>query len=130
MDKNLIEEARGKKASGKYNCAQAVACTYCHAAGLDEEQAGRITNGFGIGMGNMHGTCGAIIGTGVIVGLCSKDRFEAMKAMKRIMEKFQNRTGATRCGDIKGLFGGPRLRECPDCVADAAEFLESELAAL
>ena len=34
------------------------------------------------------------------------------------------RNGATRCKLLKGIGTGQPLRDCPDCVADASEFLE------
>ena len=122
-----IEEARARKASGKYNCAQAVACTYCDLAGMSQEQISAVTAGFGVGMGNMQGTCGALVGTGVIIGLKTADRIQAMKAMKRVMDKFQARNSSTICCALKGIGTGRKLRDCNDCVADAAEFLEDEL---
>ena len=57
-----VKEAAQRKMCG-YNCAQAVACTYCEQAGLDEETAKNLTQGFAVGMGgSMEATCGAIIG--------------------------------------------------------------------
>ena len=50
-----------------------------------------------------------------------------MKKMRQIMNKFQERNGATQCRLLKGVGTKVVLRECPDCVADAAEFLEEEL---
>jgi hypothetical protein len=47
-----------------------------------------------------------------------------MKQMREMMTKFQERNGATRCKLLKGVGTKVVLRECPDCVADAAEFLE------
>ena len=43
------------------------------------------------------------------------------------MEKFQQRNGATQCKLLKGIGTGKPLRDCPDCVADASEFLEEYL---
>ena len=57
-----VKEAVQRKMCG-YNCAQAVACTYCEQAGLDEETVKNLTQGFAVGMGgSMEATCGAIIG--------------------------------------------------------------------
>ena len=78
-------------------------------------------------MGNMEGTCGAIVGAGMIVGLATKDRNHSRSRMKQIMEKFQERNGATCCKLLKGVGTGKVLRDCPDCVADASEFLEEIL---
>ena len=107
------------------NCAQAVLCTYADLAGIDEETAIRLAAPFGAGMGNMEGTCGAITGAGLVLGLVSQG--PATKQMRQIMNKFQERNGATQCKLLKGVGTGKVLRECSDCVADAAEFLEEEI---
>ncbi len=120
-------EAAEKKRSGRYNCAQAITCTYCDMAGVDENTALNIGNAFAAGMGNMEGTCGALVGAGIILGLIKKDRAASAREMRQIMTKFQQRNGATQCKLLKGIDSGKVLRECPDCVADAAEFLEEAL---
>ncbi len=116
--------ASDKKASGKYNCAQAVACTYADKMGISEEQAQHMAAAFGTGMGNMEGTCGALVGAGIAAGMILKDRNEARKQMRGMMEKFRERNHATQCKLLKGLGTEQALRDCNDCVADAAEFLE------
>ena len=107
------------------NCAQAVLCAYADIAGIDEETAIRLAGPFGGGMGNMEGTCGAIVGAGLVLGLASKG--PSTKQMRQIMNKFQERNGATQCKLLKGIGTGKVLRECSDCVADAAEFLEEQI---
>ena len=52
-----------------YNCAQAVACTYCDLVGMDEESMFKATEALGLGMGGMEGTCGALTGACVIAGM-------------------------------------------------------------
>ena len=42
-----VNEAAERKMCG-YNCAQAVACTYCNLAGLDEETTKELTQGFAV----------------------------------------------------------------------------------
>lgn len=111
-----------KKQSG-CNCAQAVLCTYADIAGIDEETAMRLAAPFGAGMGNMEGTCGAIVGAGLVLGLSGA----STRQMRQIMNKFQERNGATQCKLLKGVGTGKVLRECSDCVADAAEFLEEQI---
>ena len=86
-----------------------------------------IAGAYGTGMGNMEGTCGALVGAGMIVGLATKDRIKSRARMKEMMEKFQARNGATQCRLLKGIGTGKPLRDCPDCVADASEFLEEYL---
>lgn len=119
--------AAERKRCGSHNCAQAILCTYADKAGIDEETARNIANSFGAGMGNMEGTCGALVGAGTTLGMAIKDRAKSMKGMKQMMTKFQQRNGATQCKLLKGVGTKVVLRECPDCVADAAEFLEELL---
>ena len=147
--KNIAAE---KKRCGSHNCAQAILHTYADIAGIDEELAMNIANAFGAGMGNMEGTCGGLVGAGLVLGLVNKDKAankqeqsdacinsaereqarlkakaKSMKQMRQIMNKFQERNGATQCKLLKGVGTKVVFRECPDCVADAAEFLEEQL---
>lgn len=124
---NKIEEARARKRSGEYNCAQAVACTFSDVTGLDEETLRAATNAFGAGMATMEGTCGALTGAAVVVGLATRDRARSRALIKEIMTGFRMRNGATVCRELKGVGTGRVLRQCEDCVADAAEFLEKAL---
>ncbi len=121
------ELAAEKKRCNSHNCAQAVICTYCDLFGLPESVALDIAGAYGTGMGNMEGTCGALVGAGMVVGLTSKDRVLARARMKEVMTKFQERNGATTCKGLKGIGTGKKLRDCPDCVQDACEFLEEYL---
>ena len=119
--------AAEKKRCNTHNCAQAVVCTYCDLVGLPEQTALDIAGAYGTGMGNMEGTCGALVGAGMIVGLATRDRILSRSRMKQLMIRFQERNGATRCRLLKGIDTGKPLRDCPDCVADASEFLEDIL---
>ena len=142
--------AAEKKRCNSHNCAQAILHTYADIAGISEDDAMNIAGAFGGGMGNMEGTCGALVGAGLVLGLVNKDKVKSMKQMRQIMTKFQERNGATQCKLLKGrnsenheasLNGrvvtdidkvkgaGTKnvLRECPLCVSDAAEFLEEQL---
>lgn len=116
--------AAEKKRCNSHNCAQAVTGTYCDLVGLDEQTALNIAGAYGTGMGNMEGTCGALVGAGMILGLATKDRNLSRSRMKQMMTWFQERNGATQCKLLKGVGTGKPLRDCPDCVADACEFLE------
>ena len=121
------EKAAELKRCGTHNCTQAVLCTYYDYTGLDEDTIKHIGNGFAAGMGNMEGTCGAIIGAGIVLGLATKDKALSLKGTRYIMEKFQERNGATQCKLLKGIGTGKPLRKCPLCVADASQFLEEIL---
>ena len=117
-------DAAEKKRCGSHNCAQAVLCSYCDLTGIDEETSRNMTTAFAAGMGNMEGTCGAIVGAGIALSLITKDKAKAVKGMREIMTRFEERNKATQCKLLKGVETKQVLRECPDCVADAAEFLE------
>ena len=112
---------------GTHNCAQAIISTYADFIGIDEETACNLGNAFGAGMGNMEGTCGALTGASVVLGLTTQNKAKARKAMRQIMTQFQQRNGATQCKMLKGVGTGVILRECTGCVADAAGFLEEQL---
>ena len=78
-------------------------------------------------VGTLADTCGGLIGASLVLGLVNKDKAKSMKQMRHIMTKFQERNGAMQCKLLKGVGTKVVLRECPDCVADAAEFLEEQL---
>ena len=122
--KHIAEE---KKRCNSHNCAQAVLHTYADMAGISEQEAMDIASAFGGGMGNMEGTCGALVGAGLVLGLVNKDKVKSMKQMRQVMSLFHERNGATQCKLLKGIGTKVVLRECPLCVSDAAEFLESQL---
>ena len=105
------------------NCAQAVITTYADLAGISEEEAMNLGNAFGSGLGNMEGTCGALTGTAMVLGLVKRDKVQATLAMRKVMNEFQASNGATQCRLLKGVDTGIVLRECTGCVRDAAEFL-------
>ncbi len=119
--------AADKKRCNSHNCAQAILHTYADVAGIDEQTSMHIAGAFGGGMGNMEGTCGALVGAGLVLGLVNKDKVKAMRQMRQVMTRFQERNGATQCKLLKGIGTKVVLRQCPDCVADAAEFLEEQL---
>lgn len=119
--------AAEKLQCGSHNCAQAIVSTYADLIGFDETTARDIANAFGGGMGNMEGTCGALVGAGIVLGLATKDRAKARTGMRQIMTRFQQKNGATQCKLLKGVGTHIVLRECSGCVSDAAELLEEQL---
>jgi C_GCAxxG_C_C family probable redox protein len=84
-----VEQAAERKMCG-YNCAQAVACTYCDLAGIDEETVRNLTQGFAAGIGgSMEATCGAVIGAVNILGLINKNPQRTMQGSRRIINRFK-----------------------------------------
>ena len=62
-----VEQAMAFHDNG-YNCAQAVACSFCEEFGIDQETMFRVSEGFGLGMGMMD-MCGAVTGMLMVIGM-------------------------------------------------------------
>ena len=121
-----VEEAVNNKKNG-YNCAQAVACAFCDYAGISEEEMKKITQGFAVGMGTMEGSCGAIAGAAVVLGMVNDNPGKTFKDVRGIMSQFKEQNGSVICKELKGIETGEVLRECNDCVMDAAMMLEAAI---
>lgn len=115
-----------------YNCAQSVALTYADLVDMPPEQLFKITEGFGLGGGNMQGTCGAISGAIALIGLLNSSgdlEHPSTKAQtyalgREILERFKAQNGSVLCHELKGVGTGKVLRSCPDCIRDACQFFE------
>lgn len=131
-----IMESRKKIAIEKhdlgYNCAQSVALTYADLVDMAPEHLFKITEGFGLGGGNMQGTCGAISGAIALIGLlnsCGDLEHPSTKAQtyalgREILERFKAQNGSILCHELKGAGTGKVLRSCPDCIMDACQLFE------
>ncbi len=98
------------------NCCQAVLLALKDQVNLTEEQLTQLGAGFGLGMGNMEGTCGALIGAAIIAGFNTNVTKAAVRSMN---ERFKEMCGAVSCEDIKGRYTGKILCSCNDCVKNA-----------
>lgn len=129
-----IEKAIEKKNKG-YNCAQAVACTYCDMVGIDEETMFKLTEALGVGLGGMEGTCGALVGACVLAGMVNStgnlespdSKAGTLKLSRELTRLFKERNTTLVCKELKGIETGKMIRSCADCVRDAAEFAEKIL---
>ena len=132
--KTRVEETIARHDKG-FNCAQAVACTYCDLVGVDEETMFRMTEALGLGMGGMQGTCGAVSGACVLAGMkrstgnleAPNSKAESYKLSREITQKFLEKNGSLTCKDLKGVETGKVLHSCPDCIRDAAAIAEQVL---
>lgn len=132
--KTRVEETITRHDKG-YNCAQAVACTYCDLVGLDEETMFKMTEALGLGMGGMLGTCGAVSGACVLAGMkrstgnieTPNSKAESYKLSREITQKFMDQNSSLTCKELKGVETGKMLRSCPDCIKDAAVIVEQVL---
>jgi len=127
-----IEEAVARHKKG-YNCSQAVLCTYCDLFDMDEKTAFRVAEGFGGGMGGMHGTCGAVTGMFMTLGLLNSDgnieepgktKKQTYAIIRHKAEAFQEKNSSMICADLLGVSGKPKLRSCDGCIEDSARIIE------
>lgn len=109
------------------NCAQAVACSFCEEAGVDAETLKAANQAFGVGMTTMDGTCGALSGAAMALGLIRKDRKQTMDDMRAIMNEFKEKHGTVICKELKGVETGQVILSCAECIQEAAALLENRL---
>ena len=119
----------------KYNCAQAVACAFAKEVNVDMEALFKGCEGFGLGMGGMCGTCGAVSGAVMLAGFVNSDgniddpktKADTYKLSKEITKRFEEKNGSLVCKDLKGIETGKVLRTCPGCIEDAVEIVQDVL---
>ena len=56
-----------------------------------------------------------------------KSKADTYKLSKQIVEAFEDKNGATICGDLKGIETGTVLRSCPGCIEDAVDIVSEVL---
>lgn len=119
-----------------YNCAQAVACTFCEEFGVDEETMFRIAEGFGLGMGMMD-MCGAVTGMLMVLGMENSvgnpangklTKADTYKKAKAYAEKFKEKNSTYYCRELKGVKSGKPIVSCDQCILDAVALTEEYLA--
>ncbi len=111
------------------NCCQAVALAFADTVALDEATLSRLASGFGLGMGTMEGSCGALVGAVLVAGLRTGGG-GATTAAKAILNGFKSRCGAVTCRELKGVDTGRPLCSCESCVRNAVLAAEEVLQAL
>lgn len=123
------------KHNKKYNCAQAVACSFSEEIGIDETILFKACEGFGLGMGCMECTCGALSGAITLAGFKNSDgniddpatKAATYRLSKQLVESFRSKTGSTICQELKGIETGKILRSCPNCIMDGVETVQEVL---
>ena len=118
-----------------FNCAQSVACTYADLVGCDEQTIFKMTEGLGLGMGGMQGTCGALSGACVLAGMKTAGgdlpnaptTAQSDQLCREIVRRFQEKAGATICTELTGVETGVMIHSGPDCILDAAAIVEEVL---
>lgn len=119
----------------RYNCCQAVACAFAEEAGIPLEVLFKAGEGFGLGMGCMECTCGAVSGAIMLAGFMRSDgntdapatKAETYRLSKEIVGKFTAKNGSMICKELKGVETGRMLRSCQGCIEDAVELVQEVL---
>ncbi len=131
----------------EFNCAQAVLSVFAEEFGVDTETAMRIACGMGAGMGRMAGTCGAVTGAFMVLGLRygmtdpsrQEDKERTYELVRQFNQRFLARNGSALCRDLLGCDvstpegfeqakSGNLMEEvCERVVGDAVEIVEEML---
>ncbi len=130
-----------------FNCAQAVLSSCCEPYGMNKEEALKVSCAFGAGMGRLGGTCGAVTGAFMAIGLKYGKYLEGDEAPKEktyaltqeFARRFRERNGSTVCRELLGLdIGTPggaktfkekgyHASRCTKYVRDAAKIVAEML---
>lgn len=117
----------------RYNCCQSVVCTYCETYGACAEDVFRMTEGFGLGMGGLMDTCGAVAGMFLVIGLSNSagdmddpllTKMDTYEKIRKAAELFREKKGSIYCRDLLTQKGPQPLPCCAECVETAIEVLE------
>jgi len=147
MKNSRVEEVVKTHGEG-FSCAQALLAVYGPELGVDRETALKIAGGFGGGLGRMAGTCGAVTGACMVIGLVHgmvkkgdlQQKEISYDYVRKFAEKFRERNKTLECRELMGVDvstpeGLAVAKEknisrtvCPKYVQDAAEILEELLA--
>ena len=131
---NKVEQALKYHKQG-YNCSQAVLCSFCEQTGLSEETAFKVAEGLGFGNSDSLGTCGAVTGMALVIGMINSNahlekpdsKASTYKILRELNKKFREKNGSTICHALNGLDGGEVLRSCDGCIEDAVVLINEYL---
>lgn len=118
---------RGAEYKRSHNCCQAVLLAFEDLLPYDKESLLMLGAAFGSGMGGMMGTCGALVGAEMALGMLSQKTGGMNGMSRRLFQAFEEKCGASRCIDLKGVLTGHMLCSCEDCVRYAVEAVEELL---
>lgn len=141
--KSRVEYATDRFKAG-FNCSQAVFATYAPLLGIREDDALRISTGFGAGMGRQQEVCGAVTGAYMTLGSShgmtdAKDtgaKETTYALVKEFTLRFCQLHGSISCRELlrcdlnteegKKDYTERRLSAtvCLPCVQDACRILE------
>lgn len=116
--KQDIEKLRESK-----NCAQSTLIGICKntECDVDLDKLAKLTIAFGGGIGGTfdEGTCGALTGAVMALGIVEEDKDNLMPYTKELFNKFQEKYGSVTCGAITNK--GEDKTLCTECCVFAGE---------
>jgi len=108
-----------------HNCCQAVLLAFEDLLPLDHDTLLTMGSTFGSGMGGMKGTCGALVGAEMVLGLLGYKGSSMNKFSRELFGRFEDSCGSSVCIELKGILTGRMLCSCEDCCRHAAEAAEA-----
>jgi len=119
-----VELADSLHANG-HNCAQAVACAFADELKLDHKLLYALSEGFGRGMGNTEGTCGALSGAILVCSMILSGgdptrvtKLATYDVVGHLYDAFEEKTGSSVCKELQGLESGIPLCSCERCIQE------------
>ena len=107
--------------------------------GVTDQDAFKLTEGFGSGMGGLGDTCGAVTGMFLALSLANSagdmndpkaTKMDTYKKFREAAGEFKELHESLYCRDIPKEKGSQPLPSCIKCVKDAAEITEHILGEL
>ena len=130
-----------------FNCTQSILSIFAPDFGLDRDEARRISQGFGAGMGRTDNICGSLSAAIMVIGMryggvraddiAAKEKTYAV--VGEFLREFKARHGSLACTDLLGYnlsdlqqFSDAKthkvaMERCPAFIRDAVEFVETLL---
>jgi C_GCAxxG_C_C family probable redox protein len=130
------------------NCAQAVLTAYSEHLEFDSSLVLNLSCGFGAGMGRLQGTCGAVTGSFMVLGIYNGKKYADNATKKEVTysmiqnfsERFKSIHATTECRsllkcDLKTEEGQQFAKEhnlfetlCERCISDSIGIIEELIA--
>ena len=127
------------------NCAQSVVLAFADDLKFSKELALKMAAGFGGGMGKQQGTCGAVTGAIMVLGMLKGEQVnnnDELKSgtyatVKELTQRFTEAYKTTSCRELTGCDlntpeGSEKFKEdkimenvCAGCVMEAVRIVES-----
>lgn len=128
QDMDKIDKIKGFRSMG-CNCSQSLLCTYHQACNLSLNQAFKLSEGIGFGLGRQH-LCGAPNAMAIILGYLSSEGIEGCGVSKQktyaivseAVKEFEQKTGSLLCSELKREGA---ITSCDDLILKCVELIET-----